>query len=693
MQPALENAPTPEEEDLLFRMLRQLDLAPDASQRSTAQALGISLGRLNAQLRAATQAGLVKVTERNGPDKRQRFAYSITARGAAEQLHLRDRFLSRKFAEYDALHAELTGTSSGLNPFQHRTKHMQNSHAPIPELYVSHESALKLKVEAADLASWDLTPRQICDLELLMNGGFNPLKGFLSEEDYDGVVENMRLADGSLWPMPITLDVSEAFAGNIEPGQDIALRDQEGVILAIMSVTDSWTPNKSREAEKVFGADDDAHPAVNYLHNVAGPVYLGGPITGIQQPVHYDFRARRDTPNELRAYFRKLGWRKIVAFQTRNPLHRAHQELTFRAAKECQANLLIHPVVGMTKPGDVDHFTRVRCYEAVLDKYPAATTTMSLLPLAMRMAGPREAVWHGLIRKNHGVTHFIVGRDHAGPGSNSAGEDFYGPYDAQEMFRAHEEEMGIEMVPFKHMVYVQERAQYEPIDEIEDKDNVTILNISGTELRRRLAEGLEIPDWFSFPDVVKELRRTKPPRSKQGFTVFFTGFSGSGKSTIANAMMVKLMEMGGRPTTLLDGDIVRKNLSSELGFSKEHRDLNIRRIGYVASEITKNGGIAICAPIAPYATTRRAVREEIEQFGAFVEIHVATSIEECERRDRKGLYKLAREGKIKEFTGISDPYDVPVNPELSLDTETVDVDYCAQQVLLKLESMGLIAGN
>ncbi len=564
-------------------------------------------------------------------------------------------------------------------------------HAPVPELYVSYESAQKLKVEAADLPSWDLTPRQICDLELLMNGGFNPLKGFLSEADYDSVVETMRLANGALWPMPITLDVSQAFADKIEAGQDIALRDPEGVILAILSITDKWSPDKAREAVKVFGADDIAHPAVNYLHNVAGPVYLGGPITGIQPPVHYDFRARRDTPNELRTLFRKLGWRKIVAFQTRNPLHRAHQELTFRAAKECQANLLIHPVVGMTKPGDIDHFTRVRCYEAVLDQYPASTTTMSLLNLAMRMAGPREAVWHGLIRKNHGVTHFIVGRDHAGPGANSKGEDFYGPYDAQDLFRQHEAEMGIEMVPFKHMVYVQDRAQYEPIDEIADKDKVTILNISGTELRRRLAEGLEIPEWFSFPDVVRELRRTKPPRSKQGFTVFFTGFSGSGKSTIANALMVKLMEMGGRPTTLLDGDIVRKNLSSELGFSKEHRDLNIRRIGYVASEITKNGGIAICAPIAPYATTRRAVREEIEAFGAFVEVHVATSIEECERRDRKGLYKLAREGKIKEFTGISDPYDVPENPELRLDTETVDVDYCAQQVLLKLESLGLIA--
>ena len=676
----------------MFKLLRQLDLAPDASQRTIAQAIGVSLGRLNALLKQATEQELVRISDRNGPDKRAKFTYDITTRGAALKNRLTDKFLARKFAEYDALHAELTGAVTGLSPTNFRTKLMENSRAPIPELFVSYDSAQKMKAEAAELTSHDLTPRQICDLELLMNGGFTPLKGFLSEADYNSVVDTMRLTTGELWPMPITLDVSEDFAQSLEIGQDIALRDQEGVILGTMTVTDRWEPNKAHEAERVFGADDDSHPAVNYLHNTAGKIYLGGPVTGIQQPVHYDFRARRDTPNELRAYFRKLGWRRVVAFQTRNPLHRAHQELTFRAAKESQANLLLHPVVGMTKPGDVDHFTRVRCYEAVLDKYPGATTSMSLLNLAMRMAGPREAVWHGLIRKNHGCTHFIVGRDHAGPGKNSAGEDFYGAYDAQDLFREHQEEMGIEMVDFKHMVYVQDRAQYEPADEIIDRDDVTILNISGTELRRRLAEGLEIPEWFSYPEVVTELRKTRPPRAEQGFTVFFTGFSGSGKSTIANALMVKLMEMGGRPVTLLDGDIVRKNLSSELGFSKEHRDLNIRRIGYVASEITKNGGIAICAPIAPYATTRRSVREDVEAFGAFVEVHVATTIEECERRDRKGLYKLAREGKIKEFTGISDPYDVPENPELSVETENVEVDNCAHQVLLKLESMGLIKG-
>ncbi|MCU0908856.1 MAG: bifunctional sulfate adenylyltransferase/adenylylsulfate kinase [Rhodobacteraceae bacterium] len=561
--------------------------------------------------------------------------------------------------------------------------------APVPELYVSWDSAQKLKHEAAALPSWDLSPRQLCDLELLMNGGFAPLKGFLGQADYDGVVAGMRLADGTLWPMPVTLDVSEAFAATVEPGQDIALRDAEGVILATMTVTDKWTPDRAREAVHVLGADDIAHPAVAYLHRKAGPVYLGGPVTGIQQPVHYDFKARRDTPNELRALFRKLGWRRVVAFQTRNPLHRAHQELTFRAAREAEANLLIHPVVGLTKPGDVDHFTRVRCYEAVLSKYPAQTTHLSLLNLAMRMGGPREALWHAIIRKNHGCTHFIVGRDHAGPGKNSAGKDFYDPYAAQEMVRAHQAEVGIEMVDFRQMVYVQEKAQYYPVNEV--PEGSTVLDISGTELRRRLREGLEIPDWFSFPEVVAELRRTSPPRSKQGFTVFLTGLSGSGKSTIANALMVKLMEMGGRPVTLLDGDVVRKHLSSELGFSKEHRDINIRRIGYVASEITKNGGIAICAPIAPYAATRAAVREMIEAYGAFLEVHVATPLEECERRDRKGLYKLAREGKIKEFTGISDPYEAPETPELRVNTEGLEVDYCAHQVILKLEQMGLIA--
>ena len=558
----------------------------------------------------------------------------------------------------------------------------------LKDLYLGADEAEAARLAARDAVSWDLTPRQVCDIELLLNGAFSPLTGFLGKADYDGVVADMRLADGTLWPMPITLDVTEAFAAELKNGDAIALRDEEGVLIAMLDVEDIWTPDKAAEAKGVFGSTDETHPGVHFLMNRANPVYVGGRLRGVEPPLHYDFRHLRDSPQELRDRFSKLGWRKIVAFQTRNPMHRAHQELTFRAARDVEANLLIHPVVGMTKPGDVDHFTRVRCYENLLSHYPEQTTSLSLLPLAMRMAGPREAVWHALIRKNYGCTNFIVGRDHAGPGKDRDGNDFYGPYDAQELMREFEDEIGIQMVPFKMMVYVAERAQYVPVDQT--SDDQTVLNISGTELRRRLQEGLEIPSWFSYPDVIAELRRTHPARHQQGFCMFFTGLSGAGKSTLANALMVKLMELGGRRVTLLDGDIVRKNLSSELGFSREHRDLNIRRIGYVASEIVKNGGIAICAPIAPYTATRRDVRDAIEEFGGFIEVHVATSLEICEERDRKGLYAKARAGLIKEFTGISDPYEVPENAEMTIDTATLSPEEAAQRMLVKLESLGYI---
>ena len=544
------------------------------------------------------------------------------------------------------------------------------------------------KIKLSELRSWDLTQRQTCDLELLLNGGFSPLTGFLTQKDYESVLETMRLTDGTLWPIPITLDVTKEFAESIAIDDSVVLRDQEGVALALLQVSDKWTPDKALEASRVYGTEDRLHPAVDYLFNQAGEVYLGGRITGLELPRHYDYKHLRDSPAELRAKFEKLGWNKVVAFQTRNPMHRAHQELTFRAAKQEEANLLIHPVVGMTKPGDIDHFSRVRCYEHILKEYPEQTTMLSLLPLAMRMGGPREALWHAIIRKNYGCTHLIVGRDHAGPGKDSQGNDFYGAYDAQELLKEHENELGIKMVPFQMMVYVKEKAEYMPVDDVDE--DLTILNISGTEIRRRLAEGLEIPDWFSYPDVVEELRKTKPPRHKQGVTIFFTGLSGAGKSTIANALMIKLLEIGNRPVTLLDGDLVRKHLSSELGFSKEHRNINIQRIGYVASEITKNGGFAICAPIAPYRETRREVRQMIEQEGGFIEIHVATSLEECERRDRKGLYAKARKGIIKEFTGISDPYEEPEAPELVIDTIACTPDEAAQRILLKLEGLGYI---
>jgi len=558
----------------------------------------------------------------------------------------------------------------------------------LKDLYLTEAAAEEEQNKAGDYLSWDLTARQLCDLDLLTNGAFSPLDGFLTKAEFDSVCTDMRLPSGVLWPMPICLDVSEEFGDKLKKGTRIALRDPEGVLLATMDVEDVYQPDKAMEAKTVYGTTDETHPGVAYLNNTAGPVYVGGRVHGIEPQTHYDFKLLRDTPSELRGRFRKLGWRRIVAFQTRNPLHRAHQELTFRAAKEVQANLLIQPVVGLTKPGDINHFTRVRCYEHVLEEYPEQTTTLSLLNLAMRMAGPREAIWHAIIRKNYGCTHFIVGRDHAGPGDDKDGNPFYGPYEAQELFTKHEEELDIAMVPFKMMVYVENKAQYVPADETEKDDKV--LNISGTEFRRRLHEGLDIPEWFSYSKVVAELRRAHPAKDKQGFTVFFTGLSGSGKSTIANALMVKLLEDGRRPVTLLDGDVVRKHLSSELSFSKEHRDLNIQRIGYVASEITKNGGIAICAPIAPYATTRRWVRDLINPLGGFIEIHVATTLEECERRDRKGLYKLAREGKIKEFTGISDPYDVPENPEVVIQTEELTPDLAAHRIVLTLESLGFI---
>ena len=559
------------------------------------------------------------------------------------------------------------------------------------DLFATDADGAGLKEASRDWPSHDLTERQLCDLELLGTGAFSPLTGFMTQPDYDRVCAEMRLADGTLWPIPITLDVSEDLAGSLTPGSRLALRDPEGVMLAVVDVEDIWQPDRAAEAVAVFGTDNPEHPGVAHLLDRTHPCYVGGRVTVVQPVTHYDYRQIRHTPAELRAQFAKLGWTKVVAFQTRNPMHRAHQELTLRAAKEVGADLLIHPVVGMTKPGDVDHYTRVRCYQALLHRYPSNTAQLSLLPLAMRMGGPREAVWHAIIRKNHGCTHLIVGRDHAGPGSDSAGNPFYGPYDAQELLRTHEAELGVTMVPFKLMVYVQDADTYLPIDEVEEGRRT--LNISGTELRERLAEGRDIPSWFTFPDVAEELRRSHPPRGRQGFTVFFTGLSGSGKSTIANALLVKFLEFGGRPVTLLDGDLVRKNLSSELGFSKEHRDINIRRIGYVASEITKNGGIAVCAPIAPYDAVRKDVRRMIEPLGGFALIHVDTPLEVCEQRDRKGLYAKARAGIIKEFTGISDPYEAPADAEVTIDTTKLTPDEAAQRIILHLERQGYISAE
>jgi sulfate adenylyltransferase len=559
----------------------------------------------------------------------------------------------------------------------------------LTDLRVGAERAAELRSAARDWPSWTLTPRQLCDFELLATGGFSPLAGFLPSPDYASVCESMRLEDGTLWPIPITLDVDAELASGLDHGDVLALRDPEGVLLGVVAVADVYQPDRAAEAQQVYGTTDPAHPGVAGLLADADRWYVGGRVEAVELPSHYDFRSLRHAPAELRAAFAERGWRRIVAFQTRNPMHRAHQELTLRAAAEADANLLVHPVVGMTKPGDVDHYTRVRCYLALLRRYPPDLAMLSLLPLSMRMAGPREAVWHAIIRRNHGCTHLIVGRDHAGPGVDAVGRPFYGPYDAQELLAKHQDELGVTMVPFRNMVYVPDLDAYAPEDEVPRGSRA--LSISGTELRARLADGRDLPEWFTFSEVAEELRRSHPPRSRQGFTVLFTGLSGSGKSTIANVLLIKLLELGGRRVTLLDGDIVRTHLSSELGFSRAHRDLNIHRIGFVAAEITKHGGVALCAPIAPYDAVRKEVRASVSAVGGFVLVHVATPLEVCEARDRKGLYAKARAGLIPEFTGISDPYEPPADAEVTIDASEFTPEEAANEILRHLQRHGYVA--
>ncbi|HUF60836.1 MAG TPA: bifunctional sulfate adenylyltransferase/adenylylsulfate kinase [Verrucomicrobiales bacterium] len=559
------------------------------------------------------------------------------------------------------------------------------------QLLAGAARAAALKDESRGWPSWDLTPRQMCDLELLLSGAFSPLPGFLREDEYTTVCEGMRLPQGQLWPIPVVLDVTDAVAETLSEGDSLALRDPEGVMLAALHIENIWRPDRLIEAESVYGSANLEHKGVEHLLRRTHPVYLGGRVEGLQLPIHYDSRTLRETPSAVRAAFHQLGWRKVIAFQTRNPMHRAHFELTMRAIREHQANLLIHPVVGMTKSGDVDHYTRVRCYQALLPHYPQHTVRLSLLPLSMRMAGPREALWHALIRRNYGCSHLIVGRDHAGPGQDRNGVDFYPPYAAQELAQEYAAETGVEVIPFQHLVYSEDRDRY--LQTSEARPGERTLSLSGTELRRRLADGREIPEWFTFREVSDELRRTHPPRTRQGFTVFFTGLSGSGKSTIARILQVKLLETGDRPVTLLDGDIVRKNLSSELGFSRDHRNLNILRIGFVANEISKNGGIAICAPIAPYDEIRKEVRHLVESNGGFILVHIATPVEICEQRDRKGLYAKARAGILKEFTGISDPYEEPLDADVHIDTTRRTPEEACQQILLHLESEGYIGAR
>jgi len=554
------------------------------------------------------------------------------------------------------------------------------------QLLVDKNKLSGLKKQSNQIVSLTLSERQLCDLELILNGGFYPLNGFLNKEDYESVLTSMRLTSRDLWPIPINLDISEKTSEMISIGDDIALRDKEGFALAIMHVVNKWKPDKDKEAQNIFRTTDILHPGVNYLQNKSRSIYLGGPVTGLRLPKHYNYQSLRMTPEDVKNKFMELGWEKVVAFQTRNPMHRAHVEITRQAAKEHGASLLIHPVVGMTKPGDFDYFTRVRCYKKIIEKYPDETAMLSLLPLAMRMAGPREALWHAIIRKNYGCTHLIIGRDHAGPGKDSQGNPFYGPYDAQKLLKEHEEEISVTMVPFKMMVYVKEKEKYLAVDEV--SNHLTKLEVSGSELKRRLDKDLDIPEWFSYSDVLEELRKSRPPLDKRGFTILFTGLSGSGKSTLANGLLNRLLEIGSRPVTLLDGDVVRIHLSSELGFSKEHRSINVKRIGFVASEITKNCGIAICAPIAPYSADRRAAREMVSVYGGFIEVYVSTPLEVCERRDVKGLYAKARKGIVKEFTGISDPYEIPESPEIVIDSSAEDPEILVKNIVGKIKEFG-----
>jgi sulfate adenylyltransferase len=556
------------------------------------------------------------------------------------------------------------------------------------DLLASESRVAELRSESVNWRSWDLTARQLCDLELLLTGGFSPLRRFLGREDYESVCDSMRLGDGTLWPIPVMLDLPQALTSCLEPGEPLALRDPEGVMLAVVRVEEIWKADRRREAETVYATTRHAHPGVHELLFATNETYVSGPLEGLQQPTHYDFTGLRLTPAEVRSEFERRGWSRVVAFQTRNPMHRAHQELTLRAAAEVDGHVLLHPVVGRTKPGDVDHYTRIRCYRALLEHYPPDTAMLALLPLAMRMAGPREALWHAIIRRNHGATHLIVGRDHAGPGSDSTGAPFYREYEAQELVERHGDELGIGVLPFHTMVYAPGRSAY--VAEEETGEDEETLSISGTDLRERLEFGRELPGWFTPPEVARELRRSCAPRRAQGFTVFMSGLSGSGKSTVANALMARILELGDRQATLLDGDLVRKHLSSELGFSKEHRDLNVRRIGWVASEITKNGGIAICAPIAPYRLLREEVRSMIEPVGGFLLVHVATPLEVCEARDRKGLYAKARAGMIEHFTGISDPYEVPFDADVSVDTTTMAATEAAEVILERLGAEGYL---
>ena len=552
------------------------------------------------------------------------------------------------------------------------------------DLLVPPEDREELKEWAGRLPSIQLSDRAVCDLELLATGGFSPLDRFMGSDDHARVLGEMRLANARLFPIPITLPVEP---GDVHLDQEIALRNAKNELLAILTVEEAYEWDRQEVAREVFGTRDERHPIVAEMARW-GPVNISGGLRVLELPRHFDFRDLRLTPTDCRARLDEFGTDNVVAFQTRNPLHRVHEELTKRAADAVNGVLLLHPVVGLTKPGDVDHYTRVRTYRALADRYYESTgIVLALLPLAMRMGGPREALWHAIIRRNHGANHLIVGRDHAGPGNDSSGKPFYGPYDAQDLVEEHSDEVGVKVVPFKEFVYLPEDDRYEESSRI--APGTATASISGTQVREEyLNNGAQLPGWFTRPEVAEILGDSYPPRHRQGACIWFTGLSGSGKSTTADVLTVLLMEQG-RHVTVLDGDVVRTHLSKGLGFSREDRDTNILRIGFVAAEIVRAGGITVCAAVSPYSVTRDAVRNMVGA-DSFVEVFVNTPIEVCEGRDTKGMYAKARRGEIKGFTGIDDPYEAPENPDLELETVSRNPEENARIVLEELRRRGFV---
>lgn len=555
-------------------------------------------------------------------------------------------------------------------------------------LLVTGKERDDLITRAAKLPSIKITMRNLCDLELIATGAFSPLDRFMGKADYERVLHEMRLADGTLFPLPITQTVDPKELPTV--GEDIVLRNTNNDLIAVMTLDEVYHWDAETEAALAYGSTDSKHPMISEMARWS-KVCVSGPMKVVNLPKYYDFVELRRTPQQVRELLEKMGHDNVVAFQTRNPLHRIHEELTKRAAAEVQGSLLIHPVVGMTKPGDVDHYTRVRVYKALVDNYyDKNNTLLSLLPLAMRMAGPKEALLHAIIRRNHGVNHFIVGRDHAGPGNDSTGKPFYGPYDAQEVMKQYEHELGVKMVPFEMLVYLPDENRY-----VESKDvpkGAKTLNISGTQVRDEyLAKGRLLPDWFTRPETAEILREMYPPRHKQGFCIWFTGLSGAGKSATAQVLTSLLLERG-REITILDGDVVRTHLSKGLGFSKEDRDTNIIRIGFVAGEIVHAGGAVVCAAISPYRATRAEARKMAGE--NFVEVYMDTPVEVCEERDVKGLYAKARQavldGKPMGFTGVDDPYEPPINPEITLKGYGANPEENARKVVAYLEEQGYL---